>query len=64
MGEFFFLPVIKKALVELNGKAFAHFKKLREQWRLQDDYQYPAPIQFFGDPALTERTPLTLMLES
>ncbi len=57
-------PVIKKALVDLNGKAFAHFKKLREQWRLQDDYQYPGPIQFFGDPALTERTPLTLMLET
>ena len=43
---------------------FACFQHLREQWRLQDEYQYLGPIQFFGDPALTDRVPLTLMLET
>lgn len=57
-------PVIKKALVDLSAKPFKHFQNIREQWKLQDEYQYPGPIQFFGDPALTDSTPLTLMLES
>ncbi len=54
------IPVIKKALVELDSKAFLDFKSVRESWKTQDDYQYPGPIQFFGPPDLTDSTPLSL----
>ena len=57
-------PVIKKALVELNGKPFAMFKKQREAWMLADDYTSPGPIQFGGPKELTESTVLTLQYEA
>lgn len=57
-------PVIQKKLVDLHGKAFMHFNRLREQWKLQDEYCFPGPLQFFGDEAFTEQVPLTLMIES
>jgi pyrophosphate--fructose-6-phosphate 1-phosphotransferase len=57
-------PVIKKALVDLKGKPFKTFEQLRDGWKLNDQYRYPGPIQFFGDPALTDRVTLTLALES
>ncbi|GAB4227181.1 MAG: diphosphate--fructose-6-phosphate 1-phosphotransferase [Chlamydiales bacterium] len=41
-------PVIKKTLVNLTGKSFEHFKKDRMHWAINDDYQYPGPIQFFN----------------
>lgn len=53
-------PVIKKALVDLNGEHFALFKQMRTQWRLKDDYINPGPIQFFGPNDLINSTPLTL----
>ena len=45
-------PVIKKALVDLEG---AHFQKLlseKKKWLLEDHYNAPGPIQFFGDPKI------------
>jgi pyrophosphate--fructose-6-phosphate 1-phosphotransferase len=57
-------PVIQKALVDLQGKAFQTFAAARERWILADDYQQPGPIQFFGDPRLTQRIPLCLSLRS
>lgn len=39
-------PVIKKTLVDLKGKKFAQLQKLREHWKLNEDYLYPGPIQF------------------
>jgi pyrophosphate--fructose-6-phosphate 1-phosphotransferase len=54
------LPVIKKALVELDSKAFLDFQAAREGWKLSDDYLYPGPIQFFGPPELTETVPLSI----
>lgn len=53
-------PVIKKALVDLNGKSFKMFQKLRAGWRLQDNYINPGPIQFFGPENVTDAKPITL----
>jgi len=49
-------PVIKKALVDLQGKAFSQFSEKRELWKFEDHYVFPGPIQFYGDPSLSERT--------
>jgi len=56
-------PVIQKALVDLKGAPFTHFQRLREQWRVQDAYRFPGPIQFFGPPELTQQGTITLLLE-
>jgi diphosphate-dependent phosphofructokinase len=55
-------PVIQKALVDLKGKPFIYFQQQRERWKLEDQYCYPGPIQFFGDAQWTDRVPLTLLL--
>ena len=55
--------VIQKALVNLKGKVFATFQQERSRWRLDDCYCCPGPIQFEGPQELTERRPLTLILE-
>ena len=41
--------VIEKALVDLKGKSFLTFSKLRESWREGDDYTFTGPIQFFSE---------------
>ena len=46
--------VIKKALVTLTEQPFKQFAQERSAWRLQDDYCYPGPIQFYGPEAITE----------
>ena len=57
-------PVIQKTLVDLKGKPFAYFQEKRDRWKLEDEYRYPGPIQFFGDKKLTDQITLTLSLES
>ncbi|MBT7462309.1 MAG: diphosphate--fructose-6-phosphate 1-phosphotransferase, partial [Waddliaceae bacterium] len=52
--------VIKKALVDLEGDLFATFKAESKKWATNDDYRYPGPIQFFGDPEITDNITLTL----
>ena len=42
------VPVIRKALVELDGKPFAVFAAKRDSWAIETDYVYPGPIQYFG----------------
>jgi len=54
-------PVIKKSLVDLNGKLFKRFCEERSKWRLNDDYINPGPIQFFGPESITEIKTITLM---
>lgn len=57
-------PVIQKALVDLEGKPFKAFKRLRDAWKLDDHYLYPGPTQFYGDPSLTQTISHTLFLET
>lgn len=57
-------PVIAKALVELNSKAFKYFATQRESWASADHYRVAGPIQYFGPEALTDRVPCTLAVES
>ena len=48
-------PVIAKVKVDLKGKAFETFEKVRRKWRLEDEYQQPGPIQYFGPKCMDER---------
>ena len=57
-------PVVKKALVDLDGKPFKFFESKREEWVLGDNYLFPGPIQFFGPKALCNEPTITLKLES
>lgn len=53
-------PVIKKALVELSGEAFAQLKESSASWADNDDYCCPGPIQFSGSSEMTDAPPLSL----
>jgi len=53
-------PVIAKTIVDLQGKLFLEFCVQQKRWKLDDDYQYPGPIQFFGEAELTNTTPKIL----
>jgi len=57
------VPVIKKALVDLNGKPFKTFAANREKWALGDEYIFPGPIQYFGPPEVCDAPTMTLALE-
>jgi pyrophosphate--fructose-6-phosphate 1-phosphotransferase len=54
------VPVIAKALVDLQSPAYRNFKQLSDSWKLKDDYQFPGPIQFMGEDYLTYNLPLIL----
>ncbi|KVH96890.1 hypothetical protein Ccrd_001016 [Cynara cardunculus var. scolymus] len=56
-----FKPVIKKAMVELDGAPFKKFASKREEWALQNRYISPGPIQFTGPVA--DISNHTLLLE-
>ncbi len=56
-------PVIKKALVELDGKPFQYFASQREQWAEETCYCYPGPIQYFGPTEVCDQPTKTLRLE-
>ena len=56
-------PVIKKALVNLNGRPYLKFASMRETLALNTLYQYPGPIQYFGPPEVCDRPSMTLLLE-
>jgi pyrophosphate--fructose-6-phosphate 1-phosphotransferase len=56
-------PVIRKALVELDGKPFKAFASQREAWAIKDDFQYPGPIQYWGPAEVADVTSETLKLE-
>ena len=56
-------PVIKKALVDLNGNAFKYFKENREKWAIETSYVYPGAIQYYGPSKVCDNTTITLALE-
>ncbi|KAJ3694885.1 hypothetical protein LUZ60_000262 [Juncus effusus] len=43
-----FKPVIKKAMVELDGAPFMKFASMRDEWAIMNRYISPGPIQFKG----------------
>ena len=57
-------PVIKKALVELDGPVFRKLENNREDWALNDRYLFPGAIQYFGPSSVCDITTVTLQLES
>ena len=57
-------PVIKKALVELDGPVFMKLETNREDWALNDRYLFPGAIQYFGPSSVCDITTVTLQLES
>ncbi len=56
-------PVIRKALVELEGKPFQFFAENRAQWAVETCYTYPGAIQYFGPSEVCDLTTRTLALE-
>ena len=56
-------PVIRKALVELEGAPFRYFAANREQWAVETCYTYPGAIQYFGPSEVCDLTTRTLALE-
>ena len=56
-------PVIRKALVELDGKPFQYFAANRETWAVETAYLYPGAIQYYGPSEVCDITTRTLALE-
>jgi pyrophosphate--fructose-6-phosphate 1-phosphotransferase len=56
-------PVIKKALVELDKKPFLTFVANRAKWIVEDAFQYPGPIQYFGPTEVCDQPTITIQLE-
>ena len=56
-------PVIRKALVELDGAPFKYFAAHREKWAKETCYVYPGPIQYWGPTEVCDQPTMTLALE-
>ena len=56
-------PVIRKALVELEGKPFKTFASVRDEWARNTMYIYPGPIQYWGPTEVCDQPTQTLKLE-
>ncbi|MBR2897511.1 MAG: diphosphate--fructose-6-phosphate 1-phosphotransferase [Oscillospiraceae bacterium] len=56
-------PVIRKALVELDGKPFRYFEEHRAEWAVETAYVYPGAIQYYGPSEVCDQTTKTLALE-
>jgi len=56
-------PVIRKALVELDGAPFKFFAANREKWAIETAFVYPGPIQYFGPSEVCDQPTKTLRLE-
>ncbi|MEA4862847.1 MAG: diphosphate--fructose-6-phosphate 1-phosphotransferase [Victivallaceae bacterium] len=56
-------PVIRKALVELEGAPFKRLAEHRTEWAENTCYVYPGPIQYFGPTEVCDQVTITLSLE-
>jgi pyrophosphate--fructose-6-phosphate 1-phosphotransferase len=56
-------PVIRKALVELDGAPFAEFASKRDDWAVNTRYFYPGAIQYYGPAEVCDQPSITLKLE-
>ena len=56
-------PVIKKALVRLDGAPFKEFAAHRDEWAVKTSFVYPGPIQYFGPTEVCDQCTMTLRLE-
>ena len=56
-------PVIKKALVELDGAPFKYFEARRDEWAENTCFVYPGAIQYYGPSEVCDATTKTLALE-
>ncbi len=56
-------PVIRKALVELDGAPFKELEKHRAEWAINTCFVYPGPIQYFGPSEVCDLPTKTLALE-
>ena len=56
-------PVIRKALVELDGAPYKTFAAQRDKWAKETCYVYPGPIQYWGPSSVCDLTTKTLELE-
>jgi pyrophosphate--fructose-6-phosphate 1-phosphotransferase len=57
-------PVIRKALVDLEGKPFKAFAAARETWKVTTSFVYPGSVQYFGPPEVCDQPSITLKLET
>ena len=56
-------PVIRKALVELDGAPFKFFAEHRAEWAIETCFVYPGAIQYFGPSEVCDQPTRTLALE-
>ncbi len=56
-------PVIRKALVELDGAPFKYFESKRDEWAVKTSFTYPGAIQYYGPSEVCDITTKTLALE-
>ncbi|HUX20482.1 MAG TPA: diphosphate--fructose-6-phosphate 1-phosphotransferase, partial [Spirochaetia bacterium] len=56
-------PVIKKALVDLQGAPFRRFAANRETWSKTTSFLFPGAIQYWGPDEVSNRPTETLIVE-
>jgi pyrophosphate--fructose-6-phosphate 1-phosphotransferase len=56
-------PVIKKALVDLEGAPFKVFDAVRDTWAVKTCFVFPGAIQYYGPPEVCDQPARTLLLE-
>ena len=56
-------PVIRKALVELDGVPFKTFAAERDTWAVKTSFTFPGAIQYFGPDEVCNQPTQTLKLE-
>ncbi|MGL4986952.1 MAG: diphosphate--fructose-6-phosphate 1-phosphotransferase [Treponemataceae bacterium] len=57
-------PVIRKALVELDGNPFKEFAKNRDTWAIKTSFLFPGAIQYYGPDEVCNTVTKTIALES